>query len=215
MKPTVLVAGLAPLIAASLSVAPPSQAQQKFSCNIHNGEHATFAFTKKGNIVPIIIWKDQSFSDEGWSPQRRCQAVTKRFNLLYNANKLKYLTVGRMKGQSVICGSPTDDGGCAGLLYTLKPGQNAAETLNKLIAVRTNKGNGPLTETTARPYINLEEIEEKSEQSLQTQAETPVSQPVTNATTSPAQSRTASSSQKADQGPGGKTNGEPVDSEQW
>ena len=70
------------------------------------------------------------------------------------------LTSGRINGMPVICAAMARGAGCAndGLLYTLKPGQNAGETLRKLLLVRV-KSVGPLTETSQRLYVSMEELE--------------------------------------------------------
>ena len=64
-----------------------------------------------------------------------------------------------MNGMPVICAAAAKCNGCSGLLYTLKPGQNASQTLKNLLAVRI-KATGPLTETTSRPYIALNDLVE-------------------------------------------------------
>ena len=44
-----------------------------------------------------------------------------------------------------------------GLLYTLKPGQNATATLRDLYEIRV-KARGPLNETTSRLYVSVDEL---------------------------------------------------------
>lgn len=120
--------------------------------------------TRSGKQVPIILWKSGAFSSDGWSPEKRCQEVSQRFNNLHQSGALKYLTTGRTNGMPVICAAKSEGSGCVegGLLYTLKPGQNAGQTLRNLLAVRT-KATGPLTETTSRPYFSIASIEETAE----------------------------------------------------
>lgn len=142
----------------------PAQAGSKFYCASSSGAPATMTTTRRGKQVPIILWKSSAFSADGWSPERRCEEVSQRFNSLHQSGALKFLTTGRINGMPVICAARAEGDGCAegGLLYTLKPGQNAGQTLRNLLAVRT-KATGPLTETTSRPYISLESIEAASE----------------------------------------------------
>ena len=95
------------------------------SCMNADGVPSTVVQTKTGKQVPIIYWKSQTFSGSGWTPERRCQEVSARFQSYHSSGTLKYITTGRMNGLPVICVARTDGGACAGLLYTLKPGQNA------------------------------------------------------------------------------------------
>ena len=128
------------------------------SCMSAEGVPATVVQTKSGKQVPIIYWKSQAFSGSGWTPERRCQEVSARFQNYHSAGTLEYITTGRMNGLPVICVAKTDGGACAGLLYTLKPGQNATATLKKLFDVRTKPGAAPLEETTARMYLSVDSI---------------------------------------------------------
>lgn len=134
-------------------------AQGKFYCGSYSGVPATLTTARSGKTVPIILWKSNTFTSDGWAPERRCQDVSQRFNTLHSQGALQYLSTGRMNGMPVICAAAAKGGGCSGLLYTLKPGQNASQTLKNLLAVRI-KATGPLTETTSRPYIALNDLVE-------------------------------------------------------
>lgn len=154
----------------------PSQAQApaKFACQSIQGVPTTVARNKRGQWVPIIQWVSQAFAAEGWTPERRCQEVSSRFNQFYASGQLKYITSGRMNGLPVVCVTPQEAGGCSGQLYTLKPFQNPAETVRKLIAIKNSGGRAPvLRETEGRPYIDLEALIEQAkaaQQSSQPQA---------------------------------------------
>ena len=63
-----------------------------------------------------------------------------------------------MNGLPVICVAKTNGGACAGLLYTLKPGQNATATLKKLFDVQRKPDGSPLEETTSRIYVNVDSL---------------------------------------------------------
>ena len=142
----------------NLSVIASSSLASTISCMNADGVPATVVQTKSGKQVPIIYWKSQAFSGSGWTPERRCQEVSARFQSYHSSGTLEYITTGRMNGLPVICVAKTDGGACAGLLYTLKPGQNATATLKKLFDVRTKPGAAPLEETTARMYLSVDSI---------------------------------------------------------
>lgn len=110
----------------------------------------------------MIRWSSSTFNEAGWSQQRRCEEVSARFDTYLKQGRLAYITTGRMNGQPVICTARSKGGGCDGLLYTLKPGQNATTTLRNLLEIRV-KARGPLNETTERLYVSLDELLETAQ----------------------------------------------------
>lgn len=151
-----LVCGIAcsGLLAAAADAAT---AARGFTCGTASGAPATNAVTSTGKQVPVIRWTSTTFDDAGWSQQRRCEEVSARFDSYYKQGRLKYITTGRINGLPVICTTPSKGGACDGLLYTLKPGQDATSTLRNLLEIRV-KARGPLNETSERLYVSLEEL---------------------------------------------------------
>lgn len=146
-------------IAAAFQAFAPQQAKAKaqyFSCVTRSGVPTTVANMSSGKEVPMIRWTSSVFTGDGWSPERRCQEVSSRFTDFNNANQLRYLTTGIMNGMHVICISLNRGDRCSGLVYTLKPGQNPTETLNRLFGVQRT-ATGPLNETGDRAYIDINE----------------------------------------------------------
>lgn len=132
-------------------------AARGFTCGTAAGVPATNAVTSSGKQVPVIRWTSSTFNDAGWSQQRRCEEVSARFDTYLKQGRLTYITTGRMNGLPVICTAPSKGSGCDGLLYTLKPGQDATATLKNLLEIRV-KARGPLNETTSRLYVSLDEL---------------------------------------------------------
>lgn len=130
---------------------------RSFVCNSSAGVPATSAVTADGRQVPVIRWTSTAFNDAGWSQERRCQEVSARFDGFLKQGRLVYITTGRMNGLPVICTAVRHGGPCVGLLYTLKPGQDAPSTLRNLLQLRA-KARGPLNETTPRLYVSLDEL---------------------------------------------------------
>jgi hypothetical protein len=169
--PIALGAALACLSAClvGLTSAVRSASARGFVCGASNGSPATLAITKDGNQVPVIRWTSATFNDAGWSPQRRCEEVSDRFSKYLMEGRLNYITTGRMNGLPVICTARTGGGGCDGLLYTLKPGQDASATLRSLLEIRV-KARGPLYETTSRIYVSIDELLEAAQATANTPA---------------------------------------------
>lgn len=108
------------------------------------GVPTTYAQTSRG-MVPVVKWVSEHFTDAGYTPERRCQEVTSKFNTLYNQGRLNYLSAGYKNGQAIICALGAVGGECT-QLYTLKPGQDPAIVLQRLRAVQRGAA-GPLYES--------------------------------------------------------------------
>jgi len=136
------------------------------SCQMVDGVPTTVSQTKRKR-VEIIRWESDAFSSAGYTPARRCQEVSRRFEAYRAEGRLKYLTTGRVNGQNVICVADRHGGPCTGSLYTLKPGQNPSETLTSLLNVRRGVS-GPLPESPGRVWIKFTDLlSRKSGESLQ------------------------------------------------
>lgn len=130
---------------------------QYFSCVNRSGVPTTVANMSSGKQIAMIRWTSSIFTDDGWTPERRCQEVSSRFTDFNNRNQLRYLTTGKMNGMHVICVALNRGDRCSGLVYTLKPGQNPTQTLNRLFGVQRTAA-GPLNETGDRTYIDINEF---------------------------------------------------------
>jgi Circadian oscillating protein COP23 len=126
-----------------------------FVCGTSKGAPATIAQTNRGDI-PVIRWTSDLFRDAGYTPEKRCQEVSARFQQYFRNQKLNYLTTGVMNNQQVICVADRKEGDCTGLLFTLKRGSNPSQVLKSLLAIRV-RASGPLNESTSRIYLDLSE----------------------------------------------------------
>jgi hypothetical protein len=144
-----------------------------FACGTSNGVPTTMARTQRGD-VPVIRWSSDYFSDSGWTPERRCQEVSTRFQTYQQDGSLKYLTTGVINGMSVVCTSDREGGSCKNLLFTLKAGSNAGQTLRDLLNVRTH-ATGPLNQSESRVYINMSDYLQTAPLDGETPANTPES----------------------------------------
>lgn len=124
-----------------------------FECSTINGVPTTIARTSQKQVA-VIRWVSDFGSERGFTPQKRCQLVSARFQEYYTQGKLNFLTTGRKNGQNIICIAETQGGNCTGQLFTLKPEANPGETLKNLLNIRTGAG-GPLNETNDRVYIDM------------------------------------------------------------
>jgi hypothetical protein len=59
--------------------------------------------------------------DEYWTPERRCQQVSRGMQLANTAGNLKYITNGKMSDRRVICTTTEVNGDCKNVLMTVRP----------------------------------------------------------------------------------------------
>lgn len=106
----------------------------------------TFAWNSQYK-KPIITWNQETFSDAGFDPQTRCEAVSPRFQEAYHNQSLKFLTHGTINGQSVICTSRLVGGDCQTLLLTLLPEDDPLQTLEQLSDIFLGYASSPLQQS--------------------------------------------------------------------
>lgn len=151
MKKTWLISSLIASIALSplLSSRISAQPKNTYSCVNYQGKPTTVVDTPRGKIQ-LIVWESDYFRDSGWSPQKRCQEVTKRFQEFSDKGILKFVTTGRMNKYPVICvGRQVPGGGyqCQsdGLLITLQMNDNPDKVLRDLFTNAAKVGGIPVT----------------------------------------------------------------------
>lgn len=129
--------------------------RQEFYCSVSSdGIPTTFVKNTRGTF-PVIRWVSRIFDDAGYVPETRCRQVSSKFQQFQKRGLLNYVTTGRVNNQPVICVSNAQDGPCLGILFTLKPNQNANRTLQQLFDLRANASAGPLEESNGRLYLDL------------------------------------------------------------
>ncbi|MEH2180663.1 COP23 domain-containing protein [Nostoc sp.] len=156
---------------------PPSKVQ--YICEIKQGIPITYARTPT-ETVELIGWQSQVFSNSGYTPERRCQEVTARFQKHSDAGNLRFITTGKMNHQNVMCVAQSQGGNCIsdGLLLTFEPKDEPQKVLVELFNVSTRVRKIRLTR--GKPvYIDVDEYlsnVSKTRQSQPIQVEKPASQ---------------------------------------
>jgi hypothetical protein len=120
---------------------------------------ATIAWNPEGQgHLGFIGWKSEYFVKGGWTPQKRCQEVSKKFQNFYEAGRLNRLTTGENKGYSVVCAVASDEQSCNGdnQLFTLKNNSNPELVLEQLVNIAQGKSSEPLWQSSGnRKYLNV------------------------------------------------------------
>jgi hypothetical protein len=176
-----VIAALSTITVSGVSKAQPAPGQTGFFCQVDSSNIPTTVYqNRQGGQEPWIRWNSQHFSDSGYDPLTRCRAVSGRLENFRRARQLRYITVGRMNNQNVICTASEVNGRCAGLIYTLKPKQDPIRTLYQLLAWREGQAGTPsLFESTGeRPYIDVSDrLDEAPDVAAPTPAPAPVPAP--------------------------------------
>ena len=143
---TRMLAGVALTFSTSVTLIQPSYAQtnDKFFCGMSGGVPATVVRATRGNI-PMIRWVDTDFPPP-WTPQRRCEEISARFQRFYDNGMLNFLKAGRLRGQPVLCVAASRGGPCLenGVVVTLKAGTDPQITLQRILNPRTRAAGGPI-----------------------------------------------------------------------
>ena len=105
---------------------------------------------KRKTHVLFIAWKSQYFSN--WSPKKRCESVTQKFQKSYNEGRLSYLSTGKYNGYPVICAAkPGETCNKDNQLFTIKQGNNPQLVLQKLIDISEGKSSlAPLYQSSGK-----------------------------------------------------------------
>ena len=141
-----VVAGLG--VALGSAIAFPAEAQTKDSntyyCAQLNGGWNTFVNTPRGR-VKLINWANEFSPD--WTPQKRCSAVSQRFQRFLDRGNLKFIRTGNVNRLPVLCVANARGGICPenNVLLTLKPGTDPEGVLIQLVDFRRSVSGQTLT----------------------------------------------------------------------
>jgi hypothetical protein len=132
------------LVLGELTSAQTSPSANQYRCEEVNGEPTTVVYTPQKRIA-MIVWLSKYFGSQ-WTPRKRCEEVSKRFQYHENQRNLRYITTGRSNGYNFICvANPNKTCRSDGILITLEPEDNPMQVANELFAVGQKEGSGPLT----------------------------------------------------------------------
>lgn len=157
----------------------PNEAQQssnKYECINKENIPTTVVTTQRG-VIELIKWKSNYFSNSSWTPEKRCQAVTDRFQAHSDAGSLKYITYGEINNQKVICVSDRinqpkqpykckednikiDNRSYDSILLTLEEKDNSEEILQELFNLTSRVSAGGITRSISKnpTVIDVEKV---------------------------------------------------------
>lgn len=147
-KPIALVAALIAAVAPAVFSQPASaQSRNTFFCGMSEGKPATIVRTARGN-VPLIVWNNEAFSASGWTPKRRCEDVSARFQRFNDNGQLRFMRAGTFNNQQVLCvDRAKGSGACsdaAAVVVTVPQRNNANLILEQMLDTRNRASRQPL-----------------------------------------------------------------------
>ena len=152
-------------IVGAVNFFPQVKAQQqsvKFICSTSYDEQnnrnipTTYAWTQGGK-VKIILWDSKAFVESGWTPQKRCEEVSPRFQKAYDNGNLQFFSNGFMNKQRVICTTKkTQTDKCEQLILTLKSDDDSLAIVRQFSDIFSGQQAGPLRHSTKQGWFKVD-----------------------------------------------------------
>ncbi|MEL6438596.1 MAG: COP23 domain-containing protein [Cyanobacteria bacterium J06621_8] len=139
-----MLAGLGIVLGSTLAKPASAQTNNTYYCAQLNGDWNTFVNTPRGR-VNLIKWKIEFGSE--WTPQKRCVAVSQRFQKFLEQGNLKFIRTGNVNQQPVLCVANARGGSCPdeNVLITLKQETDPEDILIRLVDFRRSVSGQTLT----------------------------------------------------------------------
>ncbi len=102
--------------------------------------------------IRFIAWKSEYFSN--WSPEKRCEAATKKFQEFYDKGTLNYLSHGTHKGYPVICAvQPGEKCNGENQIFIIKPGSQPEIVLEQILNIAKGKSSVMLYQNSGKQLL--------------------------------------------------------------
>ncbi len=102
--------------------------------------------------IHFIAWKSEYFSS--WSPEKRCEAATKKFQEFYDKGTLNYLSNGTHRGYPVICAvQPGEKCNGENQIFRIKPGSKPKIVLQRILNIAEGKSSEMLYQNSGKQLL--------------------------------------------------------------
>ncbi|MDB9455932.1 COP23 domain-containing protein [Dolichospermum circinale] len=138
--------------------------QVTFSCEtkmdlVNNEKNPTTVAWISGKTTPIqlIVWKSKYFQESGWTRQKRCEIVSKKFQTALDSGRY-YLVAGEIGSYPIVCAVNSLNQTCDKnyQLFQLQIGSKAEEILERLISIQDGVNSSPIWQSSGdRKYLNI------------------------------------------------------------
>ncbi len=121
---------------------PTDNKNARFSCQVRDGQYIV-VYQPKSQPQKYFPWAAPSTMGDGWSPERRCNEISRRLEL-YRPDGLLELKTSTENGYNVIC-TTTDKNSACRIVLTVPNGQDAIATRDRVFGNLTTADSGQQT----------------------------------------------------------------------
>ena len=131
-----------PQLKPGISPDQPVKSKIRYECKSEVNQLSTVAHTERG-VIELIVWESNYFGSN-WSPAKRCETVSQRFQQFSDQQLLQFVSTGSLNNYDVICISEKS-GNCLkqGLLLTLEQNDKPTRVLRDLFNYHASIHRGP------------------------------------------------------------------------
>lgn len=115
---------------------------QRFSCQMQNGQY-TVMYQPKSQAGQYFPWASPSEMGGGWSPERRCNEISRRLEA-YRPDGLLEMQTGSENGYNTICATTEKNSACR-ILLTVPVGQDPASLRDRVFGNLATADSGQVT----------------------------------------------------------------------
>lgn len=111
------------------TTAPQNLSEVRFSCQLVNGQH-TVMYNPQSQPGQYYPWATPTALGGGWSPERRCNEISRRLEV-YRPDGLLELKTGLENGYNTVCVTTETVPSCR-IVLTVPPGQDAVAVRDRI-----------------------------------------------------------------------------------
>ena len=121
---------------------PTDNKTARFSCQVRDGQNIV-VYQPKSQPQKYFPWAAPSAMGDGWSPERRCNEISRRLEL-YRPDGLLEMRTSTENGYNIICAT-TDKNPACRIVLTVPVGQDAIATRDKVFGNLATADSGQQT----------------------------------------------------------------------
>ncbi|ELS31753.1 MULTISPECIES: COP23 domain-containing protein [Pseudanabaena] len=121
---------------------PSDNKTARFSCQMREGQYIV-VYQPKSQPQKYFPWAAPAAMGDGWSPERRCNEISRRLEL-YRPDGLVEMRTSTENGYNVVCAT-TDKNSACRIVFTVPNGQDPIATRDKVFGNLATADNGQQT----------------------------------------------------------------------
>lgn len=121
---------------------PTDNKNARFSCQVRDGQYMV-VYQPKSQPQKYFPWAAPSTMGDGWSPERRCNEISRRLEL-YRPDGLLEMRTSMENGYNVICAT-TDNNSACRIVLTVPNGQDPIATRDRVFGNLSTADSGQQT----------------------------------------------------------------------